>query len=192
METLDFKVAGMTCDHCASSLQATLAKVQGIHNAAVSYLDRHATVAVDAGIEAEAVIQAIRAKGYDAQLERKTPTAHSGKGTVLKVVIIGSGLSYHNLRAFGPGGQAASKAFDHWLQSAVVDSSPAERFRHLLDWASAPSARMAHPREDHLVPLMVAVGAAEGESARCVYHEDNFFGGITVSSFMFGEGHAPS
>lgn len=91
METLDFKITGMTCDHCASSLQAALATVQGIHNAAVSYPERHATVAVDAGIEAETVIQAIRAKGYGAQLEGKTPTAHSGKGTGLKVVIIGSG-----------------------------------------------------------------------------------------------------
>ncbi|MBA4108542.1 MAG: dioxygenase [Leptothrix sp. (in: Bacteria)] len=125
------------------------------------------------------------------------PAEHLALGRILAplrdegVLIIGSGLSYHNLRAFGPGGQAASKAFDQWLQSALVDSSPAERSRRLLDWASAPAARMAHPREDHLVPLMVAVGAAEGESARCVYHEDNFFGGITVSSFMFGEGHAP-
>lgn len=126
------------------------------------------------------------------------PAEHLALGRALAplrdegVLIIGSGLSYHNLRAFGPGGKAASKAFDQWLQSAVVDSSPAERSRRLLDWASAPAARMAHPREDHLVPLMVAVGAAEGESALCVYHEDDFFGGITVSSFMFGEGHAPS
>ncbi|WP_290659296.1 hypothetical protein [Aquabacterium sp.] len=42
------------------------------------------------------------------------------------------------------------------------------------------------------MPLMVAVGAAESESAQCVYHEDDFFGSITVSSFMFGEDHAPS
>ncbi|RZL03185.1 MAG: dioxygenase [Rubrivivax sp.] len=108
------------------------------------------------------------------------------------VLIIGSGLSYHNLRAFGTAGQASSKAFDQWLQAALVDSNPAERSRRLLDWASAPAARQAHPREDHLIPLMVAVGAAESESARCVYHEDAFFGGITVSSFMFGEGRAPA
>lgn len=126
------------------------------------------------------------------------PAEHLALGRALAplrsegVLIIGSGLSYHNLRAFGPGGQAASKAFDQWLQSALVDSSPAERSRRLLDWASAPAARKAHPREDHLLPLMVAVGAAESESARCVYHEDDFFGGITVSSFMFGEGRAPS
>ncbi|MDI1258856.1 class III extradiol ring-cleavage dioxygenase [Aquabacterium sp.] len=126
------------------------------------------------------------------------PAEHLALGRALAplrdegVLIIGSGLSYHNVRAFGPSGRAASKDFDHWLQSAVVDSSPAERSRHLLDWASAPAARMAHPREDHLLPLMVAVGAAESESAQCVYHEADFFGNLTVSSFMFGEGRVPS
>jgi aromatic ring-opening dioxygenase catalytic subunit (LigB family) len=45
----------------------------------------------------------------------------------------------------------------------------------------------AHLREDHLLPLMVAVGAAYNETGVCVYHEDDFFGGISVSSFRFGE-----
>ncbi|MFP5502727.1 MAG: dioxygenase, partial [Candidatus Sericytochromatia bacterium] len=44
----------------------------------------------------------------------------------------------------------------------------------------------AHPEEDHLIPLMVAVGAAEHEAAACVYHEDTFFGHVTASSFRFG------
>jgi hypothetical protein len=39
-----------------------------------------------------------------------------------------------------------------------------------------------------LLPLMVAVGAAGNDPGRCVYHQDDFFGGITVSSFMFGGG----
>jgi aromatic ring-opening dioxygenase catalytic subunit (LigB family) len=47
-------------------------------------------------------------------------------------------------------------------------------------------ARAAHPREEHLLPLMVALGAAEGEPAACVYHEEDFFGSLTVSSFRFG------
>jgi aromatic ring-opening dioxygenase catalytic subunit (LigB family) len=46
---------------------------------------------------------------------------------------------------------------------------------------------MAHPREDHLVPLWVAMGAAEQEATACVYHEDSFFGALTVSSFRFGD-----
>jgi hypothetical protein len=33
---------------------------------------------------------------------------------------------------------------------------------------------------------MVAVGAAEVDAATRVYHEENFLGGLSVSSFMFG------
>ena len=46
---------------------------------------------------------------------------------------------------------------------------------------------MAHPQEDHLIPLMVAVGAAEGEAAALCYHEDKLFGAIAASSFRLGE-----
>src|SRR5258708_31622009 len=41
------------------------------------------------------------------------------------------------------------------------------------------------PREEHLLPLMVAVGAAERDVATRFYHEDTFFGSGNVSSFMF-------
>jgi aromatic ring-opening dioxygenase catalytic subunit (LigB family) len=102
------------------------------------------------------------------------------------VLIVGSGLSYHNLGQFGPGAKASSVAFDQWLQDTLVAASPNERVARLLAWESAPSARSAHPQEDHLLPLMVVVGAAGDDKARLVYHEENFFGGITVSSFMFG------
>ena len=100
------------------------------------------------------------------------------------VLIIGSGLSYHNLRAFGPAGRDASAAFDAWLQR-VLAADPAQRVAALTDWERAPSARAAHPREEHLLPLMAAVGAAEHDVATRVYHEADFSGGITVSSFMF-------
>ncbi|RZL88236.1 MAG: dioxygenase [Variovorax sp.] len=101
------------------------------------------------------------------------------------VLIVGSGLSYHNLRNFGPQAHDASKAFDDWLD-ATVHAEPARRTERLLDWSSAPAARVAHPREEHLIPLMVAVGAAGDEAATRVYHEDHFMGGIAVSSFRFG------
>ena len=63
---------------------------------------------------------------------------------------------------------------------------PSERTTALLHWSEAPYARNAHPREEHLLPLMVALGAAEQEDAACVYHEDEFFGHLAVSSFRFG------
>ena len=101
------------------------------------------------------------------------------------ILIIGSGLSYHNLKKFGPAGHTASAEFDAWLQSTLLLPAP-ERVRQLNAWSSAPSAREAHPREEHLLPLMVALGAAEQEASSCVYHESSFFGWLTVSSFKFG------
>lgn len=131
------------------------------------------------------VLQLSLKSGYD-------PADHLAVGRALAplrnegVLIVGSGLSYHNLREFGPRAKDASSAFDRWLEQTLVESTPAERTARLIAWEAAPAARKAHPREDHLLPLMVAVGAAENDRATRVYHEDDFYGGIAVSSFMFG------
>lgn len=120
------------------------------------------------------------------------PTDHIALGLALQplrsegVLIMASGLSYHNLRNFGPGAQQPSAAFDQWLQQTLVACTTEERIVRLLAWESAPGARMAHPDAEHLLPLMVAVGAAGSDPGRCVYHQDDLFGGITVSSFLFG------
>lgn len=91
METLDFQVTGMTCDHCASSLEAALITVPGVKKVAVSFSESHASVETDAGVAAASVIQAIRAKGYEAQLHDKVTAPGDERGVSLKVVIIGSG-----------------------------------------------------------------------------------------------------
>ena len=132
------------------------------------------------------VVQLSLQHGFD-------PLKHIAMGRALKplrsegVAIIGSGLSFHNLRQFGPGGRLASHQFDDWLQLVLLTLTPAQRSAALLNWDQAPYARMAHPREEHLLPLMVALGAAEDEEAACVYHEDAFFGSLAVSSFRFGK-----
>ena len=120
------------------------------------------------------------------------PQTHIDAGRLLTplrdegILIIGSGLSYHNLRQFNANAAAPSRQFDAWLQETLTRSTPDKRCLCLLDWERAPAARMAHPYEDHLLPLMVAVGAAYDEAGVCVYHEDDFFGSIMVSSFRFG------
>lgn len=125
------------------------------------------------------------------------PAAHLQLGRALAplrnegVLLIGSGLSYHNLRAFGPAAVDVSATFDAWLQQAMRLPA-AERTQALLDWAQAPAARQAHPREEHLLPLMVAVGAAEEDAAHAVYHEQAFMGGVTASSFRFGAQATPA
>ncbi len=119
------------------------------------------------------------------------PALHLALGRALAplrdegVLLIGSGLSFHNLRMFGPEGARPSQQFDAWLQATMALTGPA-RSQALLQWAQAPAARQAHPRADHLIPLMVAVGAAEADTATCPYHQTDFFGGLTVSSFRLG------
>jgi aromatic ring-opening dioxygenase catalytic subunit (LigB family) len=103
------------------------------------------------------------------------------------VLIIGSGLSYHNLREMrGNEGAEPSRQFDAWLQETLA-AAPAERTERLIRWEQAPMARAAHPQEDHFIPLMAAVGAAEEEPVALVYHQKDFGGGITASSFRFGD-----
>ena len=120
-----------------------------------------------------------------------SPRDHLAAGRALRplrdegVLIVGSGLSYHNLRNFGPGAHAPSETFDAWLDKALR-APPDERTRLVTRWDEAPASRLAHPREDHLIPLHVALGAAEDERAERVYHEQGFMGGVTASSYRFG------
>jgi aromatic ring-opening dioxygenase catalytic subunit (LigB family) len=87
------------------------------------------------------------------------------------VLIIGSGMSFHNLRAlFGSTDLSSADAFDAWLNDAVT-ADPKTRAERLAHWDDAPAARFAHPREEHLLPLMVAAGAAADAPATRVYHE---------------------
>lgn len=132
------------------------------------------------------VIQLSLRRDYD-------PEAHLRAGRALAVLrdkgvmIIGSGFSFHNLREL----QASStvfepaRAFDEWLYNTM--KAPAvERTQLLKNWLSgAPNPRLAHPVEEHFIPIMAAVGAAEGEEATRVYHE-MFMGRFQCSSFRIG------
>ncbi len=95
------------------------------------------------------------------------PAEHLAAGRALSalrdegVLIVGSGMSYHNMRAFStPAATGPSETFDRWLTQAVGAEDPRRRWDALADWSRAPDARDAHPREEHLLPLMVAAGAA--------------------------------
>lgn len=100
------------------------------------------------------------------------------------VYIVGSGMSYHNMQGFGsPEGGRVSEIFDAWMAESVVRPA-AERDSALSRWAAAPSARAAHPREEHLLPLMVVAGAA-GEDAGRVSWSGSVLG-TRVSAVQFG------
>ena len=100
------------------------------------------------------------------------------------VLILGSGMSYHNLPVMMSGVAVIEDAdrFDQWLtQSCLMEG--AARAERLRNWHAAPAARRAHPREEHLLPLMVAAGAAGDAGARCIFSDRVM--GSTVSAYQF-------
>ena len=122
------------------------------------------------------------------------PLEHLAIGRALQslrergVLLIGSGMSFHNMSAFGAYmryGQPSkeSRSFNEWLTESVM--RPAQRREQLLiDWEKAPSARIAHPREEHLIPLHVIAGAAGNDSATLPYQGRIL--GASVSAIQFG------
>ncbi len=100
------------------------------------------------------------------------------------VLIVGSGMSFHNMRTIGQDVHVPADAFDGALSAAVTDPDPARRRARVADWASLPQARFAHPREEHLLPLMVALGAGADDIAAHDFQDHVI--GWTVSAFRFG------
>jgi len=101
------------------------------------------------------------------------------------IAIIGSGLSFHNLRALGDCRfDRPAAEFDDWLFQVLCETAPDGREAALTQWEDAPGARLAHPREEHLLPLMVAAGAGGDDPCR-----RTFSGALwdkAVSAFQFG------
>lgn len=107
------------------------------------------------------------------------PSRHIAIGRALQgvgqnnLLVIGSGFSFHNMKAFFTADTKESRAlnlsFEEWLADACCnpDYTEAERENLLVNWADAPGARYCHPREEHLLPLHVCYGIAQ---APCTKH----------------------
>lgn len=101
------------------------------------------------------------------------------------VLIVGSGLTFHNMRGFGqPSSTPVAQAFEHFLHEVVTMRSAAMRHQALMNWTQAPGARQAHPREDHLLPLMVVAGAAGDDPGQRVLLEHAL--AVDMGSYRFG------
>lgn len=116
------------------------------------------------------------------------PSLHLAAGRALaplrdeNILIVGSGMSFHNMRAYRtPDARAPSAEFDLWLTQAV-EAPPPARDRALAEWEHAPMARYSHPREEHLIPLMVAAGASDEPGDR-IFNGEVL--GTTISGFRF-------
>lgn len=117
------------------------------------------------------------------------PAAHVSLGKALagllpeNILVIGSGFSFHNMRAFSWQGTGApdpaNDAFQDWLiETCAGPISQAEREQRLVQWEKAPGARYCHPREEHLLPVHVCLGMA-GTGAHVVF-DDKILGKRSV------------
>ncbi len=104
------------------------------------------------------------------------PKLHIAAGRALarlrdeRVLIVGSGMSFHNLEAFGSErATRPSQDFDAWLTSTLMLPGDVRADR-LATWPDAPAAQAAHPTAEHLIPLMVAAGASDAPAQK-IYGE---------------------
>lgn len=115
------------------------------------------------------------------------PLSHLEMGEALtplledNVLLLGSGFSFHNMGGFGRSGQGThdaekdqdqeNQAFQDWLLETCAgdQTRPETRRENLIRWEAAPGARHCHPREEHLLPLMVCAGAAGFRTAEAVF-----------------------
>jgi len=117
------------------------------------------------------------------------PAEHLALGRALQplrdegVFIVGSGMTFHNLRAFGRRSAQQAASFEGWLAEATT-AQVKTRDARLRAWTEAPSARFAHPYEDHLLPLMVVAGAAGMD--RGVPGWSGTLAGVPLSAWHFG------
>lgn len=83
------------------------------------------------------------------------------------VLVIGSGFTFHNMKAFfapeTDDVKAMNEAFEQWLIDTCSNPEIGEQERRerLIHWERAPHARFSHPREEHLLPLHVCYGLAQ-------------------------------
>ncbi len=132
------------------------------------------------------IVQLSLVSGLDPQFHMdmgKTLGALAGDN----IAILGSGLSFHNMQvlmARNPAPSAESMTFDRWLNETVLSHTGATESA-LRGWATAPSARHCHPREEHLLPLHVCYGAAQAAGCSPINIFRDVLLGAQVSGFLW-------
>lgn len=172
-------------------------RVRGLLGEAGIAADRDGTRGFDHGVFIPFMLICSHANAPILQLSLCSdldPEAHFAIGRALTplrdegVLIVGSGMSYHNMPALLSPNNAqaneASERFDAWLTEAVEEPDPAARDRKLIAWLAAPEAKACHPRSKHLVPLFVIAGAAGDDRGRRDFNDHIL--GKALSGYRFG------
>ncbi|KAF6806900.1 aromatic ring-opening dioxygenase [Colletotrichum sojae] len=124
-------------------------------------------------------------------LRSEDPDAHYRLGRAVSalrdegVVIIGAGMSVHNLRDMGavPGPMPYSISFDDALKEAV-EAPVGERQDKMSQVCRRPDAEQAHPWMDHLMPIHVAAGAAGDDLGKQLWTMQE--GSFAWAQYRFG------
>lgn len=101
------------------------------------------------------------------------------------ILVIGSGVTVHNLRIIKWGQKTAEPwavEFDDWLIEQFDRGDKQSLFNYA---AEAPHARMAVPREEHFVPLFIAMGSGEPGRKPKVIHRSYDFGTLSYLCMQF-------
>lgn len=101
------------------------------------------------------------------------------------VLILATGGATHNLYQLGRGSVAPEWAaqFDEWLDEKIRGGKYVEMFDYQR---LAPHASLAHPTDEHLLPLFVAAGAGESDAPGRGLHKGWTHGSLSMAAYAFG------
>ncbi len=98
-------------------------------------------------------------------------------------LVICSGAITHNLKRLAREGTPPenwAETFTEWVKDQLLGGT----FDNLRQFRSAPYMRLAHPTDEHFLPLFVALGAAHGQPAQLL-HESFSYGNLSMAVFAF-------
>jgi len=123
-------------------------------------------------------VQSGRGAGHHIALGRKLAPLRAED-----VLVLGSGGFVHNLGQIAPPGSPEadwSKDFSGWMHEKLM----ARDDEALADYRTrAPHAALAHPTDEHLMPLFVAYGAGTKPER---LHSSATFGSLRMDAYRFG------
>jgi len=121
------------------------------------------------------------------------PSTHLNIGKALRplleenILIIGSGFSFHNMRQFDFDGKNIEDSLNNEFQNKLIEICCSEKdekkkMEHFINWENIPGARYCHPREEHLLPLLVCVGLSKDVGTKVF---DNYILGKRATAFLW-------
>lgn len=121
------------------------------------------------------------------------PFTHLNIGKALRplleenILIIGSGFSFHNMRQFDFSGKNIEDSLNNEFQDKLIEICCSEkdekkRMEYFMNWENIPGAKYCHPREEHLLPLLVCVGLSKDVGTKVF---DNYILGKRATAFLW-------